>query len=76
MPRVSIKLAEDWHRILRHAWSVRFLVVAGVLSGLEVALPLLAGVLPLSAPWFAAILGTVVCLALIARFVAQEKVSG
>jgi hypothetical protein len=34
-----MKLANDWKHILKKAWSIRFLVLAGVLSGVEVILP-------------------------------------
>lgn len=34
-----MKLVANWRRILRKAWSVRQILLAGVLSGLEVALP-------------------------------------
>lgn len=30
----------DWRRIVRKAWSVRFIVLAGLFSGLELVLPL------------------------------------
>lgn len=34
-----MRLGNDWRRVLRHAWSVRLIVLAGLLSGVEVALP-------------------------------------
>jgi hydrogenase/urease accessory protein HupE len=42
----------NWKAVLKRAWSIRLIVVAAVLSGLEVALPLLD--LPFVEPrWFA-----------------------
>lgn len=71
-----MKLIENWRAVLKHAWSVRLLALAGVLSGLEVALPLLNGVLPIPPLTFAGLSGFCVCAAFIARFVVQEKLSG
>ena len=35
-----MKLDHDWKRTLRHAWSVRWIALAAVLTGIEVILPL------------------------------------
>lgn len=61
----------DWHFVLTRAWSVRFMVLAAILSGLEVALPYI----PLSVPdrTFAILSGVVTAAALISRFVAQQR---
>lgn len=37
--RFKFQLVAEWHRIVRKAWSVRLLAIAGVLSGIEAALP-------------------------------------
>lgn len=71
-----MRIVKNWRAVLQHAWSVRLLLVAAMLSGLEVALPLLNGVLPIPPLIFAALSGVCVCGAFIARFVAQEKISG
>ena len=34
-----MKLVSDWRHVLRNAWSVRLIVLAALLSGLEVVLP-------------------------------------
>lgn len=49
------------------------MVVAGILSGLEVALPLVQGLLPIPTGLFAALSGITVAGAYVARIVAQEK---
>lgn len=36
-----MKLYDNWRELIRRTWSIRFIVLAGVLSGCEVALPLL-----------------------------------
>lgn len=45
MPELTV--IPDWKSILRHAWSVRLMILAALLSGLEVALPLVNGLLPI-----------------------------
>lgn len=70
-----MKLVANWRDVLRHAWSVRLLILAGVLSGVEVALPLLDGLLPIPQGVFAGLSGLVVCGAFVARFVAQKGLS-
>ena len=71
-----MKLISNWQAVLRHAWSIKFMLLAGILSGLEVALPLLDGILPVPPTTFAVLSGLCVCMAFIARLIAQEKVSG
>ena len=39
-------LAHDWKDILRKAWSIRLMILAGVLSGIEVVLPFFSEDLP------------------------------
>lgn len=63
-------LREDWREILRKAWSVRLMLIAGLLSGLEVALPFFAADLPRNL--FAGLSALVVGAALVARIVAQK----
>lgn len=70
-----MRLVENWRDVLRHAWSVRLLILAGVLSGAEVALPLLDGLLPIPQGVFASLSGLVVCGAFVARLVAQKGLS-
>lgn len=41
-----MKLTDDWRQILKRAWSIRFIVLAGALTGLEVALPLFGDAMP------------------------------
>lgn len=65
-------LLRDWKQILRRAWSVRLIVLAGLLSGLEIVLPFFVDI---PAPrWVmpsAMFLATM--SALIARLVAQKN---
>lgn len=65
-----MRLLPDWRRVMRRAWSVRLMVLAGLLSGVEVALPFYADDVPRGA--FAAVSMLVVTAAFVARLVAQR----
>lgn len=43
-----MRLDTEWRSIVRHAWSIRFIAIAGLLSGAEVILPLFSDVIPRS----------------------------
>ena len=62
-------LLPDWKEILKTAWSVRFIVLAAVLSGLEAVLPLFTDSFPRGT--FAAFSGVLTAAALLARVLAQ-----
>lgn len=67
-----MRLRSDWRDILRKAWSVRLIVLATVLTGLEAALPFLPEIAYLPAGTLAGIASVVTGLALLARIVAQR----
>lgn len=46
-----MKLLPEWRRIIRRAWSVRLALLAGILSGAEFGVQLLATAKP--TPWLA-----------------------
>lgn len=66
-------LLPNWRDVLRRAWSVRLMILAGILSGLEVALPFTEGWLPVPVGVFAALSAVMTCIAFIARLVAQKN---
>lgn len=66
-----MKLLHNWRRVLLCAWSSRLIILAAVLSGIEVVLPLFAAAVP--AGYFAIASFAVTALALVARLVAQPK---
>lgn len=66
-----IRLIEDWRKVLRYGWSIRLIVLAGLLSGLEIVLPMFGDVLPRK--WFAALMFSITVAAFIARLTAQPK---
>lgn len=42
-----MQLVPDWRHVLRKAWSVRLILLAGVLTGIEAVLPLLGDTFPI-----------------------------
>lgn len=70
-----LRLHSDWKTILRRAWSIRLLILAGILSAAEVALPLLDGVLAVPRGIMAALSGVVTAGALVARVLVQKETS-
>jgi len=74
MPMTKRLFRHDWRHILRHAWSVKIILVAGVLTGLEVFLPMIweNGLIAFP-PWVYPITMLMLTMAaLIARVLAQE----
>lgn len=69
-----MNLIPHWGRVLRHAWSIRLIALSALLSGLEVAVPFLDGLLPVSPGVFAALAALSTIAAGIARFVAQASI--
>lgn len=67
-----MKLLPNWRSVLSRAWSVRLMVLAGILSGVEVAIPYFEGLVDLPPGVFAALSGAVTACALLARIVAQK----
>lgn len=67
-----MKLYDNWKQILKKAWSVRFMLIAGLLSAVEVIFPFFADSLPRGV--FAALSGLFVGAAFVARLVAQKDV--
>jgi len=66
-----MKLANDWKEILKKAWSVRFMILAGVLSGVEVILPFFVYDIPRGT--FAVLSFLAVAGAFMSRLVAQKN---
>ena len=66
-----MRLLEDWSTILKHAWSLRLVILAGVLSGVEVVLPLFTDMFPRGV--FSGLSVVAATSAAVARVVAQPK---
>lgn len=67
-----MKLYDNWKDILTKAWSIRFIILAGILTGLEIILPLFNESIPQNL--FAAFSFVCVSAAFVARLVAQRDV--
>lgn len=67
-----MKLYENWREILNKAWSIRLMIIAGVLTACEIVLPLYADAIPRNL--FAALSAVFTMAALVARLVAQKDV--
>lgn len=64
-------LHPDWKTILRKAWSIRLMLLAGLLSGCEVILPMYVDSIPRNV--FAGLSMLVITGAMIARILAQRE---
>lgn len=71
-----MKLIPDWRRVLRYAWSVRLIVLAGLLTGAEAVLPFFPELFGMTPQTWAALTFGVVAAALVARLIAQQSISG
>jgi len=61
-------LIDNWRELLRRAWSIRLIILAGILTGLEAVLPFFHT----DWPYLKFITLIVVAAALMARLVAQK----
>lgn len=68
-----MRLLDDWKDVLTKAWSIRLIAIAAVLSGIEVALPLLDGILPIPRGIFATLSALTTAAAFVARLLAQQE---
>jgi hypothetical protein len=67
-----MKLYDNWLEILRRSWSLRFIILAGILSGIEVILPFFSEDIDRNV--FAVLSFVFVCAAFIARLIAQRGI--
>ena len=67
-----MRLDAEWRRIVKKAWSFRLVLLAAVLSGLEIVLPYMVDKVPNGV--FITLSFVVTVAALIARVIAQPKI--
>lgn len=69
-----IHLAPNWRKLLKRAWSLRFMLLAGLFTGLEAIVPFFSDFMSswLTRRQFAAVVFAVVVAAYVSRLVAQE----
>ena len=65
-----MKLINDWKLIIKQAWSIRLMLLAGLLSGVEVALPLFVDNIPRNL--FAVLSLITIAAAFVSRLLAQK----
>lgn len=68
-----MNLLPNWKQIVRKAWSIRLMILAGLLSAAEIILPLFADSIPRGA--FAVLTLLAVSGAFVSRLVVQQDVS-
>lgn len=66
-------LVTNWRGVLARAWSIRLILLAGLLTGGEAILTFVVDMAP--SPWLAAANGLTIGAAFVARLVAQKDVS-
>lgn len=66
----------NWRSVLRYAWSIKLIIVAGLLSGAEIALPLIREFVDVPRGLFAGLSFAATAGAFISRLIAQQSVSG
>ena len=64
-----MRLDQNWQRTLRHAWSVRWIALAAVLTGIEVVLPVFGDAMPRNV--FAALSFAATVAAMVSRVLVQ-----
>lgn len=67
---MKMKPIENWRSVLKKAWSIRLMLLAAVLSGIEVILPVFSRSMPEGL--FAGLSFITVMAAFVARLVAQK----
>ena len=67
-------LVQNWRAVIRRAWSVRLIVIAGLLSATEFVLPFI-GALPIRDGTFAALSFAITFAAFVARLLVQRDIS-
>jgi len=73
-----MRLVENWRSVLKRAWSIRLLIVAGALSGIEALLSILNGadfLPPIVRILMVALTPLVIMAAFVARLVAQRSIA-
>jgi hypothetical protein len=73
MKRRRPQLLPDWRDILRRAWSIRLMLLAGLLSGCEAILPLFSDSFPMPRWASSALVAVVIAAAFITRLLAQRQ---
>ena len=68
-------LVSNWRDLVKRAWSIRLMILAGLMSGLEVALPFVEHLVPIPNGLFAVLAALTTAGAFVARLLAQKNLS-
>lgn len=71
-----MRLIDDWRRVLKHAWSVRLGVLAGLFQGLDIIIQLTVGQMGEVSVALRILAGLSAMAAFVSRFIAQPKTIG
>lgn len=69
-----MRLIEGWWTFLRYAWSVRLVLLAGLLAGLELILPVFIDDMPRG--WFVGLAIALNLVTPIVQVIAQKRIDG
>jgi hypothetical protein len=74
-----MRLVDNWRSVLKRAWSIRLLIIAGALSGIEALLSILNTTYIIEVPmWVHIVLALltppIIAAAFVARIVAQNTI--
>lgn len=69
-------LKHNWREIVRYAWSIRFIFLCGLLSGIEFILPVFMDNPPIPRGLFASLAFFISVAAFLARLLVQKSVRG
>lgn len=64
-------IIDEWQKVLKHAWSIRFAIIAGIFAAAEVVLPIFSDALPRGL--FAGLSGLATIGSIISRVILQKK---
>jgi hypothetical protein len=68
-----MRLLSNWKQLIKKAWSIRLMVLAGILSSVEVLLPFFSDSIPRG--WFALFTLLAVTGAFVTRLLAQKGIT-
>lgn len=74
IPLTNIELIPEWKKVLKRAWSFRFIVLSGVFSVLEMLLPTFIDFMPRFV--FGGLALATIVASGVARVVAQQNMGG
>lgn len=69
-----MKLIEDWKVVLKKAWSIKLILIAGFFSGLEFILPMMAELVVIPNGTFALLAFISTNAAFVTRVMAQKEI--